>query len=137
MKNLFFILFIITTNTVSSSPTFPTVAIFCSADDKASESFKSLAHKLGQMLGERGFGLVTGGSKTGLMKAVIDGYAAKASHLNTLYGVMPKVLQKYNVHHALIPFEQLIWVDSMHARLEQFHTLSDSIIILPGGFGTL
>lgn len=122
---------------ISSGTMPPKVAVFCSADDKACESFKSLAKKLGQKLAEHEFGLVTGGSKTGLMKEVVDGYVSEPAHENNLYGIMPKVLQKYNVHHPLIPTEQLIWVETMHSRLEQFHKLSDIVIILPGGFGTL
>lgn len=135
MKKLLLTILLLTNKILYLSVT--KVAVFCSADDKASEQFKFVARKLGHKLGENEFGLVTGGSKTGLMKEIIDGYVQKASNLKNLYGVIPTVLKKYNIHHFAIPENQLIWVEGMHSRLEQFHKLSDIIIILPGGFGTL
>lgn len=121
----------------SADPVLPKVAVFCSADNKASQSFKALAQNLGKKLGQNNFGLITGGSKTGLMKEVTDGYLAAAPHTNNLYGIMPEVLKKYDAHHPGIAPAQLLWVDTMHKRLETFHELSDIIVILPGGFGTL
>lgn len=115
----------------------PKVAIFCSADDKVSERFKQVAYSLGKQLGSLHCGLITGGSKTGLMKEVVDGYASTAQDLKQLYGVMPQVLMQYNVHHSAIPQENFTWTETMHARLATFHALADVIIILPGGFGTL
>ena len=50
------------------------VAVFCSADDKVSPLFKNAARELGAMLAQRNCQLVTGGSDTGLMKEVVDGY---------------------------------------------------------------
>jgi uncharacterized protein (TIGR00730 family) len=105
------------------------VAIFCSADDKASEQFKQLAYTLGKRLGQEQFGLITGGSRTGLIKEVIDGYSQAA--------VMPQVLAKYNVHHTTISQENFTWTDTVYTRLEFFSIHADAVIVLPGGFGTL
>lgn len=113
------------------------VAVFCSADDKVSPELKTVAKSLGETLGREGFGLVTGGSCTGLMKEVIDGYVLSALTMTSVYGVLPTVLKQYNVQHTSIPESQLLWVDTMHARLATFHELSDIIVVLPGGFGTL
>ncbi|BDC35177.1 LOG family protein YvdD [Candidatus Dependentiae bacterium Noda2021] len=122
---------------VSACFSQPSVAVFCSADNKASSDFKALAYNLGKQLGEHNFGLVTGGSKTGLMKEVVDGYTSIAKSKKTLYGVMPQVLYPYNVHHEEILPENLLWVDTLHIRLARFAELADTIVILPGGFGTL
>lgn len=115
----------------------PRVAVFCSADNKASDSLKMLARDIGIKLGEHAAGLVTGGSKTGLMKEVIDGYLSTAEHAENMYGVIPSVLKEFNVHHTGIFPSHLLWVDTMHTRLATFHELSDIVVILPGGFGTL
>jgi uncharacterized protein (TIGR00730 family) len=122
---------------LSSSVTSEQVAVFCSADNKVSEEFKQLAFQLGAELAQNNFGLVTGGSDTGLMKEVVDGYAKHARDLNKLYGILPEALAPYKVEHPAIPESQLIWTKSMHARLEQFHAYADIIVVLPGGFGTL
>lgn len=113
------------------------VAVFCSADNKVSEQFKTYAYNLGTLLGNNNFGLVTGGSCTGLMKEVVNGYVSVTSNIKNLYGIMPQVLACYDAHHRAIPNENLIWVDTIHIRLSKFHELSDVIVVLPGGFGTL
>lgn len=114
-----------------------TVAVFCSADNKVSPVFKTAAFNLGTLLGKHGFGLVTGGSQTGLMKEVVDGYTKTSDSRKNLFGVMPEVLKPYDVHHKKISEKNFIWVSDMQTRLNTFHSLSNALIILPGGFGTL
>jgi uncharacterized protein (TIGR00730 family) len=114
-----------------------TIAVFCSADNKVSDSFKTIAHNLGALLGQHGFGLVTGGSQTGLMKEIVDGYVHATDSLHNLFGIMPDALKPFDVHHKKIPENQLLWVQTMHCRLTNFQNISDAIIILPGGYGTL
>lgn len=137
MKKIISLLFslLITLNMIAH--TQPNVAVFCSADDKACDQFKIIAYNLGIKLAKHNFGLVTGGSRTGLIKEVVDGYAAHAQNLGHLYGVLPQALAPYNVHHLLIPQNNLKWSKNIHSRLMDFHELADIIIILPGGYGTL
>lgn len=115
----------------------PTIAVFCSADNKAPLQFKKIAYGLGLQLAKHDFGLVTGGSQTGLMKEVVDGYSSAAKNLSNLHGVIPQVFLPFNVQHPAIPKENIQWVESLHIRLQHFHDLAHAIIILPGGFGTL
>jgi hypothetical protein len=124
-------------NSIISARPNSNVAVFCSADDKASAHFKSVAHSLGSQLARHNFGLVTGGSRTGLMKEVVDGYANATTNLENLYGILPQALINYNVHHLSIPAKNLMWSKDIHSRLSDFHALTDIIIILPGGYGTL
>lgn len=112
------------------------VAVFCSADDKVSAEYKRLAHDLGAQLGLHGLHLVTGGSNTGLMKEVVDGYVETGSEKN-IFGVLPESLKPYDVHHPSIPSSNLSWVSTIHVRLARFHELVQAVIALPGGFGTL
>ncbi len=111
-----------------------TVAVFCSADDKISQKYKNEARALGERLAETDSNLVTGGSKTGLMKEVVDGFLTKGEK-ERVTGVLPEVLKAHNVHHEGI--SQLHWVDGMHERLKTFHSLAQAIVVLPGGFGTM
>lgn len=113
------------------------VAVFCGANNKVSDQLKKLSYNLGTLLGNNNFGLVTGGSRTGLMQEVVNGYVATAPDVKNLYGVLPQVLAHYNVRHDAIPTENFTWVETLHVRLAKFHELSDIIVVLPGGFGTL
>lgn len=136
-QNSLFILVIVITKPVFSCQSDHTVAVFCSADDKVRTSFKTCAYTLGKNLATQGFGLVTGGSCTGLMKEVVDGYISTSRTLENLYRFIPEALKSYNIGHPDIPDKNLYWTQSMHIRLSSFHQLADIIIILPGGFGTL
>lgn len=114
------------------------VAVFCSAQDEVSDYHKTTAEDLGRSLAEKGFCLVTGGSNTGLMKEVVDGYRKvkpKEDGIVNIKGVIPTVLRQYNIIHDEI--DQFHWTDGMGKRLEVFHKISDSIVVLPGGFGTM
>lgn len=114
-----------------------TVGIFCSADDKVPDEFKSVAYELGKKLREKDLGIVTGGSNTGLMKEVIDGYVELSSELHYACGVIPESFKSYDIQHRSIPEENLTWTESLHSRLAAFHEKCSVIVVLPGGFGTL
>lgn len=115
------------------------VGVFCSADDKISTQYKKLAHYLGQLIAENKWGLVTGGSRTGLMKEVIDGYTESPHHtdLHSVKGILPTVFKEANIHHPKIKENNLLWTDSVHLRLASFQDNCDALVFLPGGFGTL
>jgi len=120
---------------VASSPI--KVAVFCGADDKVCDQFKAAAYNLGRQLGTNNFGLVTGGSRTGLMNEITNGYMSTLANPQHLHGVIPQVLAQYDIHHRSIPQENIRWTKTIHTRLATFHELTDAIIVLPGGFGTL
>lgn len=134
MKQSIFLVFLIFFPCFANNPK---VAVFCSADDKAPLEFKNLAYQLGQQLGINNFGLITGGSRTGLMKEIVDGYTNQKGNPNQLYGILPLALKQFNVQHQSIPQENLKWAQNIHERLLDFHQLADIIIVLPGGYGTL
>ena len=73
-----------------------TVGVFCSADDKIPNTFKVETFQLGKYIARSKFNLVTGGSKTGLMKEVVDGYHAENLNGN-IYGVIPQALKKFDI----------------------------------------
>lgn len=112
------------------------IGVFCSADNNITARFKEIAFSLGAFIAEKNYGLVTGGSKTGLMKEVVDGYVKQASSEN-LHGIMPEALKNYDVEHDKIPKDNLTWVKTLHERLLEFQDKVEIVVILPGGFGTL
>lgn len=112
------------------------VGVFCSADDKVSQEFKTLSSELGRQLAGLKVELITGGSKTGLMKLVMDGYTEGSSY-HTLYGILPTALKVYDIVYPSIPPQNISWTDTIHQRLSFFQNACNVVIVLPGGWGTL
>lgn len=112
------------------------VGVFCGTDEKIPKFYKDLAFELGTSLAQSGHDLITGGGNSGLMNAVINGFTSEGNTRST-YAVIPSVFKNYNVHHPEIPESNLLWTDTIHERLQAFDKQCDTIVILPGGFGTL
>ena len=93
------------------------------------------ARELGALLATEGFGLVYGGASIGLMGAVADGALAEGGEV---IGVLPSVLADREIAHSLlVRMKNLHYTDTMHERKARMLELSDAVLALPGGFGTL
>jgi len=112
------------------------VGVFCAADDQVPKLYKDQAAELGLALYEAGFGLVTGGCNSGLMNAVVNGYASQET-TEHLRAYIPALFRTCNVHHPKIPEENLVWTDTIHQQLQGFQDSCETMVVLPGGFGTL
>ncbi len=108
------------------------VTVFCGSSYGTDNLYKDQAFLLGQTLANQEIGLVYGGAKVGLMGAVADGVLSKGGEA---IGVLPYFLQKKEVAHEQLT--ELILVETMHERKAKMNELSDGVIALPGGFGTL
>ena len=108
----------------------PAVSIFGSARTPSSDPYYVKARKLGRMLGERGFAVITGGGP-GIMEAANRGAADVGA---TSVGL-----------NITLPHEQLsnpyanVQVDFRYffARLVMFVKYASAFVCFPGGFGTL
>jgi uncharacterized protein (TIGR00730 family) len=87
---------------------------------------------LGRLLAERRLELVYGGASVGLMGAIADAALAAGG---TAIGVIPNRLVEAEVAHAGLT--KLHIVETMHERKALMSELSDAVIALPGGTGTL
>jgi uncharacterized protein (TIGR00730 family) len=108
------------------------ITVFCGSSSGTEEIYTSQATLLGQTLAKRNIELVYGGAKVGLMGAVADGVL---NHGGKAIGVLPNFLGSKEIAHPKLT--QLILVDTMHERKTKMNDLSDGVIALPGGFGTL
>jgi uncharacterized protein (TIGR00730 family) len=86
---------------------------------------------MGQVLAERGFRLIYGGGKTGLMGAVADGVLE--GDREVIGVIIPSMHTDPLAHSGL---SRMDVTPDMHARKARMHELSDGYIALPGGFGT-
>lgn len=108
------------------------IAVFCGSSPGFNGLYRHQAQLLGEALAKRGIELVYGGASVGLMGAVADGSLDMGGKVT---GVFPDFLQELEIAHPRLT--ELIIVDSMHARKTKMNELSDGVIALPGGFGTL
>jgi len=108
------------------------VSVFCGSSLGTEEVFQKQAYLLGEILAAQKIGLVYGGANVGLMGAVADGALSKGGEV---IGVLPNFLQAKEIAHKNLT--QLILVGTMHQRKTTMNDLSDGVIALPGGFGTL
>jgi uncharacterized protein (TIGR00730 family) len=90
------------------------------------------AAELGRLAAGRGIGIVFGGGRVGLMGALADGALDAGGRVT---GVIPQHLQDQEVGHNGV--NEMIVVDSMHARKRRMFEISDAFCALPGGLGTL
>jgi uncharacterized protein (TIGR00730 family) len=108
------------------------VTVFCGSSLGLEDVYKEQAYALGQTLATQNIGLVYGGANIGLMGAIADGALSKGGEV---IGVLPYFLKEKEIAHASLT--SLLLVETMHERKTKMNDLSDGVIALPGGFGTL
>ena len=110
------------------------VTIFGSARIKKNTLVYIQARTLARMLGERGFDVITGGGP-GLMRAASEGHrkgSKKTGAYSIGVGIKLPNEQKFN-RHLDIKKE----FKRFSRRLDYFMSLSNVIVVAPGGIGTL
>lgn len=109
-----------------------TVCVYCGSRHGALPAYTAAAKALGHAIGERGWQLVYGGGKVGLMGEVADATLAAGGRV---VGVIPETLKQLEVGHAGL--HELHVVSTMHERKQMMAERADLFIALPGGIGTL
>ncbi|WP_418315251.1 TIGR00730 family Rossman fold protein [Piscinibacter sakaiensis] len=107
------------------------VCVYCGSRPGALPAFAAAAAELGQRIGERGWRLVYGGSRAGLMGIVADATLAAGGQA---LGVIPHSLVDREVAHTGLTELQV--VATMHQRKQAMAEAADAFIALPGGIGT-
>ena len=108
------------------------VCVYCASSTQIDPIYFDSASKLGHLLAERNINLINGAGKTGLMGASSDA-ALKAG--GTVTGVIPKFMVENGWHHHQLT--QLVVTETMHERKQLMAKMSDGVIALPGGCGTM
>jgi uncharacterized protein (TIGR00730 family) len=108
------------------------ILVFCGSSPGRRPEYVAAAAELGRLLAERGLGLVYGGASVGLMGAVADAALGSGGEV---IGVIPRRLVESEIAHAGL--SDLRVVETMHERKALMAELSDAVIALPGGTGTL
>jgi len=107
------------------------LCVYCGSRTGDNAAYEAAATAVGTAIGRRGWRLVYGGGRAGLMGRVAD--AALAAGASVL-GVIPRSLMEREVGHQGLT--ELHVVETMHERKLMMAQHSDAFIALPGGIGT-
>ena len=109
------------------------VCVFASSSNNLNIKYYNDAKILGQLMGQAGMNIVYGGSRLGMMYA-----CAKAVKDNggKIYGVMPQRLCDYGVANPN-DCDEFFLTTGMRERKAKMDELSEAVVAIPGGFGTL
>jgi uncharacterized protein (TIGR00730 family) len=108
------------------------VAIFCGANPGYNQAILEEAQRLCSKLAIKGWDLVYGGGRVGLMGVIADAFLNKGAEV---YGVIPDFLMSKELAHPSAT--EMIVVPSMHDRKKVLIDMADAVLTLPGGFGTM
>ena len=108
------------------------IVVFCGSGEGYNEVYREAAEQMGITLAARHIRIIYGGAKVGLMGALAD---AALDQGGRVIGVIPEFLKTEEVAHEGLT--ELITVATMHERKLKMHELSDGIIAMPGGWGTM
>ena len=108
------------------------LCVYCSSSDRLDPKYFTAAETFGRAMTARGWGLVYGGGKTGLMGTVAR---AVKSDGGRVVGVIPEFMKAREL--AYEGADELVTVLTMRERKTIMETRADAFVALPGGWGTL
>ncbi len=111
----------------------PTISIcvYCGSRIGELPAYAVAAGAVGREIGRRGWQLVYGGGRAGLMGVVADAALEAGA---TVVGVIPTSLMDRELGHPTLT--ELHVVETMHQRKTMMAERSDAFLALPGGIGT-
>lgn len=108
------------------------VCVYSASSTKIAKVYVDVAEELGRLLAAKHINLINGAGCIGLMAAISDAALAAGG---TVTGVIPRFMVEQGWHHTGLT--RLVETDTMHERKRLMAELSDGVIALPGGCGTL
>lgn len=109
----------------------PSLCVFCGSRQGSQAAFTAAARAIGSGLASRGWQMVYGGGRVGLMGEVADAARQGGAWVT---GVIPESLMQREVGHRGL--DELHVVASMHIRKQMMAERADAFVALPGGLGT-
>jgi len=108
------------------------ICVYCGSGAGYSPVYRDAADAFGRACAARGIRVVFGGGSIGLMGALAT--AAREAG-GTVTGIIPQHLRERELADEAV--DELLVVDTMHARKQRMAERSDGFCVLPGGIGTL
>ncbi len=108
------------------------LCVYCSSSDRLDQKYYAVAAAVGEEIAKRGWGLVYGGGRSGLMGALARAVKCKGGRV---IGVIPDFMKVKEL--AFDEADELITVVTMRERKLLMEARADAFLALPGGWGTL
>ena len=108
------------------------VVVYSASSAAIDQIYVDAAVRLGELLAKNNITCINGGGNLGLMGAVINSVLL---HGGKVKGVIPKFMVDSGWGHPKLT-EQIV-TSTMHERKQKMTDLSNAVIALPGGVGTL
>ena len=108
------------------------VCVYSASSTQIAPVYFQVAEELGRLLAEKHINLINGAGCIGLMAATSNAALAAGG---TVTGVIPRFMVEQGWHHQGLT--RLVETETMHERKQLMTDLSDGVIALPGGCGTL
>ena len=108
------------------------VCVYSASSTKIAPAYFATAEELGRLLAIRGINLINGAGSIGLMAATSNAALAAGG---TVTGVIPRFMVEQGWNHTGLT--QLVETETMHERKQLMAEMSDGVIALPGGCGTM
>ncbi len=108
------------------------ICIFASSSSTIKSIYFKEAYNLGIEIANNGYNIIYGGSNLGLMGEVTNAARLRGSEIT---GVMPQKLYDLGIHPG--ECSKFILTKGMRERKAKMDEISDAIIAIAGGFGTL
>ena len=112
--------------------TIKTICVFASASDHIDNIYFKAAHELGSEIANNRYDVIYGGSNLGLMGEVTSSARLRGSEI---IGVMPEKLYNLGIHPG--ECSKFILTKGMRERKAKMDELSQAVVALAGGLGTL
>ena len=109
------------------------ICVFASSSNNLEETFYKDARELGALLGQNGMNIVYGGSRLGMMYACANEVKSKGGKI---IGIMPERLYDMGFGNPK-DCDEFYLTSGMRERKAKMDEISDGVIALAGGFGTL
>lgn len=108
------------------------ICVYCASSPQIAPVYFKAAERLGYLLAEKRINLIDGAGKVGLMGCLNNTVLAAGG---TVTGVIPRFMVERGWHHSGLT--QLVETETMHERKSLMARMSDAVIALPGGCGTM
>jgi uncharacterized protein (TIGR00730 family) len=109
-----------------------TVCIFAASSSRINNEYGIAAAKLGSLLAQAGMDVVFGGGGIGLMGKLADAVVENGGKIT---GVIPEFMKEEGWSHNGV--NELIITQNMSERKNRMLAMSDAVVALPGGIGTV
>ena len=109
-----------------------TVCIFAASSSRIDSEYGAVAASLGTLLAREGINVVFGGGGIGLMGKLADAVLENGGKIT---GVIPAFMKEEGWGHNGL--SEMIITSDMSERKKRMFSMSDAVVALPGGIGTL